>query len=400
MRAEIAYTKVMKTIAVIFGGRSTEHDVSIITALASVIKPLELTKEFKIEPVYISRDGSWYWDTKLKDIKLFTSGGIEDFMSRNQPASIRFDGGLTLLKSAGLTSRKQSARIDVVFPAMHGTYGEDGSLMGLLELAGVPYVGCDLRSSVLAMDKVLSKQMAEAHGIPTPKYVYFDRPAIQADITLAVKACTKKLTFPLFVKPAHLGSSIGISRVTNEEELQNALEVAAHYDDKLLAEEAVQNLIEVTLPVMGNSKPEPALLERPLNTSEDFFDFETKYLHGGKGGKKGGGKGSKGAQGYSQLPADIPKALYQKAEKIGLQTYAALGCTGTARIDMLIDSKTGEVYFNEVNPLPGSLYAHNWRIAGVAGVDLVRKLIVLAEERHNSRQSTATAFETSYLKQF
>lgn len=388
---------VMETIAVIFGGRSAEHDVSIVTALASVIKPLELTRKYRVEAVYISKDGTWYWDKKLKDIKLFTSGEIEGFLRRTKPAAVRFDGGMTLVKGSGIGGRTQTRRIDVVFPAMHGTYGEDGALMGLLDMAGIPYVGCDLASAAIAMDKVLAKQVASASGIPVTKFLAFSKPDLENDTNAAVKNIVKTLSYPLFVKPAHLGSSIGISRAANEKELRNALEVAIHYDDRIIVEEAVQNLIEVTLPVMGNDRPQPALLERPLTQAEDFFDFDTKYMQGG--GKKAG-KGAKGAQGYSQLPADLPKKLYEKAEKVGLDTYKALGCSGIARIDMLIDSKAGTVYFNEANPLPGSLYAHNWNKAGVSNVDLVQKLVDFARDRHAQRQALTTTFSTNYLQQF
>ena len=150
---------------------------------------------------------------------------------------------------------------------------------------------------------------------------------------------------------------------------------------------------------MGNDRLEPALLERPLTKPEDFFDFETKYLKGGKkdGSKKGG---AKGAQGYSQLPADLPEDLYAKAEATGLAAYKALGCSGIARVDMLIDEKTGNVYFNEVNPLPGGLYAHNWNAAGISNVDLVQKLVGFAKERHTRRQALTTSFGTNYLQQF
>jgi D-alanine-D-alanine ligase len=201
------------------------------------------------------------------------------------------------------------------------------------------------------------------------------------------------------VKPAHLGSSIGISYVKDDKELANALEVAAHYDDRVIVEEAVQNLIELTLPIMGNENPIPALLEQPMTKAEDFFDFNTKYMQGGKkGGKKGGS--AKGAQGYSQIPADIPKDLYDQAQNVGLSVYKALGCSGTARVDMLVDSKSNEVYFNEVNPLPGSLYSHNWNKLGISNVELVTKLIEYAKERFSDRQALATSFSTNYLQQF
>ncbi len=388
----------MKTIAVIFGGRSTEHDVSIITALASIVRPLELAGEYKVVPIYIARDGAWYSDPKLTNISVYSSGTINSVIRSLKPVSVKFDGALTIHKASSIAGRKQFVHIDIAFPAMHGTYGEDGSLMGMLEMAGVPYVGCGVAASAVAMDKVLAKQIAVANSIPTSKFLNFLRPEFVKDPDAVLKDITNHLKYPLFVKPAHLGSSIGISRVINDTELMNGLEVAAHYDHSIIVEEAVANLIEVTLPIMGNDEPLPALLERPLAGSEDFFDFDTKYMGGGK--KSGQKNGSKGAQGYSQIPAELSKDLYAKAEHIGLRVYKALGCTGTARVDMLIDSKTGEVYFNEVNPLPGSLYAHNWRAAGISGVDLVRQLVGYAEERYVQQQQLATSFSTNFLKQF
>ena len=387
----------MKTVAVIFGGKSTEHDVSIVTAIASVIKPLELTKEYKVEAVYIAKDGSWYWDDRLKDIELFTSGEIEDFMHRAPKVHLLFDSGLTLVRSSQFAGRKMYKKIDLVFPAMHGTHGEDGDLMGLLEMAGVAYVGCGVAASAVAMDKVLAKMTARGAGIKSPNWLaLYSKNIVPSD----VKKLSNELKYPLFVKPAHLGSSIGISRVEKESELMNALEVAAHYDDKVIVEEAVPNLIEVTLPIMGDHEPIPALLERPLTKPEDFFNFDTKYMQGGKKGKNPPAGGKAGAQGYSEIPAKLPRELYAKAEKTAINVYKALGCSGIARVDLLIDSKTGEIYFNEVNPLPGGLYAHNWRLAGVSTIDLVKKLIAYAEQKHTERQKLNTAFSTNYLKQF
>jgi D-alanine-D-alanine ligase len=389
----------METIAVIFGGRSAEHDVSIVTALGSIIKPLEVTRRFRIEAVYIAKDGAWYWDDRLKDISLFTSGAITDFIHKNSPASVQFDGGMTLIKASGIAGRKQQRKIDIVFPSMHGTYGEDGALMGLLDMAGIPYVGCGVSASAVAMDKVLAKQLAVANDIPVSKFLAFTKDQVEREPTDTLRAITKTLSYPLFIKPAHLGSSIGISRVTNDSELRNGLEVATHYDNSIIVEEAVNNLIEVTLPIMGNDRPKPALLEQPLTTSEDFFDFDTKYIGNGKkgGGKKGG---VKGAQGYSKIPADLPDPLYKKAETLGLSVYKTLGCSGIARVDMLIDSKTQKVYFNEINPLPGSLYAHNWNRAGVSNIELVSQLVEFAKERYTYRQALNTSFSTNFLQQF
>jgi D-alanine-D-alanine ligase len=248
------------------------------------------------------------------------------------------------------------------------------------------------------MDKSLAKQVAAANSIPVAKFLTFTRDQLERDPTSVISAVKKSLKYPVFIKPTHLGSSIGISRAADDDTLQNGLEVAVHYDDKVLVEEAIPNLIEVTLPIIGNDQLTPALLEEPLTKAEDFFDFDTKYLRGTKSGKAG--KGSKGAQGYSQIPADLPKSLYESAEATALQVYHALGCSGIARIDMLINSKTKIVYFNEVNPLPGGLYAHNWHKAGISSVELVQRLITLAKERQAQRDNLTTIFTTNYLQQF
>lgn len=387
----------MKTVAVIFGSRSTEHDVSIVTALASIIRPLELSKQFKVEAVYISKDGSWFWDEKLKNIALFQSGEIEEFMRKAPKVHLLFDQGLTLVKSSQFAGRKQYKKIDVVFPATHGTYGEDGALMGLLEMAGVPYVGCGLSASTLAMDKVLAKLSLETR-VPTPKMQFITSSDFSKNPASFINAVNDNLKYPVFVKPAHLGSSIGISQVKQPSELMNALEVALHYDDKILVEEAVPNLIELTLPIMGNEEVTSAYLEQPLAKAADFFDFDTKYMQGGKKGK--GKSAQKGAQGYSTLPANIPSELYKKAEALGIQVYKELGCSGIARVDMLVDSKTNKVYFNEVNPLPGGLYAHNWQKKGISNVSLVEKLVDLALQKQASKERYTTSFSTNYLKQF
>jgi len=387
----------MKTIAVIFGGRSTEHDISILTALKSVIKPLELTGKYNVEAVYISKKGNWYWDDRLKNISLFTSGDIENFISKAAAVQMSFNDGFTLHKSTQFAGRKLSKKIDVVFPAMHGTYGEDGDLMGLLEMANVAYVGCGVAASVIAMDKVLSKQVTGAAGIASTPWCWFDSSQLTTDPAGIIKA-TEKLAYPLFVKPVHLGSSIGITKVEEPKQLMNALEVAAHYDNKIIVEQAVQNLIEVTLPIIGNTDLTPALLERPLTQSDDFFNFDTKYLNSGKKGGKSGAK--TGSQGYSQLPAELEPKLYDKAQALALNVYRAINCEGIARVDMLIDKLSGEVYFNEVNPLPGGLYDHNWQASGVSSIQLVTKLVDLALQRHESQQKHSTTFSTNFLKQF
>jgi D-alanine--D-alanine ligase len=387
------------TIAVVFGSRSTEHDISILTAIAAVIKPLELSQKYHVVPVYIAKDGQWYAGEKFKNVAFYQSSNVSELLQKETPVSLSLGKGLSLIKNSRLG--RKAIKIDVVFPATHGTHGEDGELMAICEMANVPYVGCNVEAAVIAMDKVLAKQVITAQAIATPKYVPLTKKTYEDDPAHFQKQINSQLRYPLFVKPAHLGSSIGITRVSSEQDLANAIEIALHYDTKALAEEGVDNLVEVTLPIIGNDDLTPALLEEPLSSSEDFFDFDTKYMRGGKGkGAKMSGKGSQGAQGYSRIPAQISDDLYKQAEVLGLAVYRAVGCSGIARIDMLIDSKAQKVYFNEINPLPGSLYAHNWRKKGISNVELVDRLVQLALDRHQQAKDLTTNFATNFLKQF
>lgn len=384
----------MKRILVVFGGRSVEHDVSIITAINSVIKPLRLTKKYQIEPVYISKDGKWYWDEALSNIDTYSSGKIDSLIKKLKPVVLSFEDGLVISNGKSFNSKK--AKIDIVFPALHGTYGEDGDLMGLLEMAGVAYVGCGVTASAIAMDKVIAKQLAIASKIPTPNFLYYRTKDYKDNPVKVVNEINTHLNWPLFIKPAHLGSSIGISRVSSNDELENAIELAFHYDDMIVVEEEVSNLIEVTLPIIGNETPEPAYLERPTLKKSDFFDFEAKYLRGGKKGSKS----SSASSSYSQVPAELPKKIYKAAEDLGVNVYKTFGLSGIARVDMLIDSKTGKVFFNEINPLPGSLYSHNFQKFGLSNVELVEKLLYFAMEKFEQKNKLNSSFATNYLKQF
>lgn len=390
------------TVGVFFGSRSAEHEVSIITALVAVIKPLELSGRYNVVPVYIAKDGRWYSDAKLKDIKLYQSGKFDDFLAKQKPLMVQFDDGLKLVKTSSL--KRQVTKLDVAFPATHGTHGEDGELMGVFEMADVPYVGCDVESSAIAMDKVATKLVAQGAGLTTVPDVIFTKAEYEASAKTWLERIEKELDYPVFVKPSHLGSSIGVTKVSGRAELENAIEVALVYDWRVLVEQAVPNLREATLPVIGNEDDlTPAYLEEPRFKAEDFFDFDTKYMGDGKkmGGAKGGRMGGKrGAQGYSRIPADFKKSIYSEAERVALAAYRAVGCGGIARVDILIDYQKEQVYFNEINPLPGSLYAHNWQRKGISGVELVTRLVELALSRHEKKAALETSFATSFLQQF
>jgi len=374
-----------KTIAVIFGGRSAEHDVSIITAHIPIIQSLLVAGRFDVVPIYIAKDGSWYSDDAMKDIQCFKQVDLEERVRRGKKLHLVFDNGLKVIRP-GFSSKTIS--IDVVFPSMHGTFGEDGSLMGLLRMANVPFVGCDLFASAVAMDKTLTKQVIAAEGIPVVPYVWFTKHEWERSKSEWIQKI-KKLHRPLFVKPVHLGSSIAITKVKDETALEHAVEVALHYDDKVLVEESVENLIEVTLPIMGNEELRLAAIERPLNKTE-FFDFNEKYVSGGK--KTGGVNNA-----YSEIPANIDPGLAREVKDLGEKVYRTLGCSGIARIDFLIDSAKRKVFVNEVNTLPGSLYHHNWKTVGVSNIELVSTLIELAEERFESAKKLSRIFNSDIL---
>ena len=374
-----------KTIAVIFGGQTVEHDVSIITAHIPIIQSLLITGQFNVQPIYISKDGLWYSDQKMNDLNFFKQPDFEESLKKIKKLQILFNHGLKLVLPGW---RSKVIKIDIVFPAMHGTFGEDGSLMGFLRMANVPFVGCDLFASAIAMDKVLTKQILSTENIPVTPYIWFTKIDWENNKN-NLKQKIAKLHWPLFVKPVHLGSSIGIAKVKQESDLENAIEVALHYDDKILIEESVENLIEVTLPIMGNNILQTGEIERPLNKT-DFFNFNDKYISGNK--KNSGTKNQ-----YSEIPAKIENKLSEQIKDLGLKTYRALGCSGISRIDFLIDNNIQKIYVNEINTLPGSLYAHNWRKAGISNVELVTKLISLAEERFNARQKIHYVFNSNIL---
>lgn len=374
----------MKSIAVIFGGRSAEHDVSIITAHIPIIDSLVASQKFDVWPIYITKPGVWYSDKAMNDLAFFKDPDYESKLKR--PLVFSFDGGFKICWP-GIFAKSQ--KIDVVFPSMHGTYGEDGSLMGLLRMANVPFVGCDIFGSAVAMDKVLTKQVVAAEGMPIVPYVWFTRAQWAKDAG-KFRHEIKKLTWPLFVKPVHLGSSIAIAKAKNEAELENAIKVALHYDNKVLVEEAVEPLIEITLPMMGNDEVVTAHCERPLNKTE-FFNFYDKYL---KHGKKGG-TGVNAA--YSEIPAHIDEKLSDEIKELGKRVYRALDLSGIARVDFLIHAVTKKIYVNEVNTLPGSLYHHNWKKAGISNMELVLGLVRLAEERFESQKNTTFSFKSDIL---
>lgn len=379
----------MKTILVIFGGRSVEHDISIITGQFA-ISALKATAQYNVVPLYITRDGKWYSDATLAELKTFQNGTLDQKLAGLQTVSIGFDSSLTLNWAKKIGTKSES--IDIVFPALHGTYGEDGSIQGLLRMANVPVVGCDLETSVVAMNKALTNKVLMAAGIPKVPFISFTAAEYASD-SKGIALEVKSLSLPLFVKPAHLGSSIGITKVTELGRLEAAIEVALHYDNAVVVEQGIIDPIEINCAILGNDDPIASVLERPVQLSE-FLNFEDKYISSGsKGGTMSGAKSA------VEIPAKLDAKVAAQITDYAKQSFKVMGGSGTARFDFLIDPKTSQVYVNEVNPLPGSLQQHLWQASGVSNVELVSRLVALAEERYAARSSITTSFSSSVLTQ-
>jgi len=380
----------MKTIGVFFGSRSTEHDISIITGqlIISGLKGLG----YPVVPVYITKSGEWMIDESLGRFTSFTDPTKD--IAKNEAykkyvLDLEQSHGKLVLKKKGLAGK--TVIIDLAFPAIHGPHGEDGTIQGLFEMFDVPYVGCGVTASAIAMDKVFTKQLCEAHDILTTKFVYFYKREWEEDKKNLIKTIEETLHFPVFVKPAHLGSSIGITKVKDTEgnDLENAIDVAFYYDDKVLVEEGVENVMDVTCCVIGNEELRASVLQESVFQT-DLFDFNEKYL------KDGGGQLGKSKSGIV-IPARIDKIMTAKIQEMAKDVYKILGCTGISRIDFLLNKKTNTLFVAEVNPLPGTLYHHLWKASGMELNELLQTLICLAEEHYKVKNTRTFSFQSSVL---
>ncbi len=380
----------MKSIGVFFGSRSPEHDISIITAqlIISGLKGLG----YPIVPVYINKQGEWLIGDDLSELEVFTddSNILKSEQLKNYSLDLNRSRGKFVFTTGSIF--KKSLEIDIAFPAFHGSFGEDGTFQGLCELFDVPYVGSGVAASAIAMDKALTKKICQANGIPTPKFTVFKKEVWQKDPSQIIERIIKELLPPYFVKPVHLGSSIGISKVkkADKKELEEKIEVALYYDDKVLVEEGVENLMDITCSVLGNDQLLASLLQESL-FSADLFDFEEKYL------KKGGAQLGKAESGII-IPARLPKETAEKIQDAAKAVFVALGCSGLSRVDFLFNKKTGQFFVNEVNPLPGTLYHHLWKESGLSLEELLERLIKLAEEKQTQERSLTRVFNSSVLK--
>jgi len=381
------------TVACIFGSRSVEHEVSVITAQQAMAA---LAPHHRGVPVYVAKDGRWYTGDALADLRRF--GDVRGLLADCTVVTPVIDPsrpGMTLLPV--VTPRRgrfgrgtdEAVDIDVAMPLVHGNLGEDGTLQGLLEMAGVPYTGSGVAASATAMDKRLAKTVLRAAGLPVLDDVCIDREQWRADGGAVVERTESFAPYPLYVKPVNLGSSIGVARAADRTELNVAVEVALTYDQRCIVEEAQEGIVEINCAVLGDeSGARASLLEQP--TKRGLLSYDDKYRS--KGGKVAApSSGMKSAQ--RLIPAPLDAALAERITQAALDSFAAVGAAGVARIDLMVDAATDKLIVNEINPIPGSLSFYLFEPAGTSFTALLDELIEIAQRRHARRAASTAVFE-------
>jgi D-alanine-D-alanine ligase len=355
-------------VGILFGGRSGEHDVSLVSA-ASVMKALDTTK-YEIVPIGITRDGHWRVGSGAVQL-------LPQVLESGEPVTPSVDpAGPKLLPITRSTLTMDSRpQIDVVFPVLHGTFGEDGTVQGLFELADLPYVGAGVLASAAGMDKDVMKRLFRDAGLPVVPWESVLRSDWENNPAAVRKRIEKRLRYPLFVKPANLGSSVGISKVHRRRELPAGLNLAAQYDRKILVEKAV-DAREIECSVLGNDAPQASVPGEVVPVNE-FYDYEAKYIKEGS---------------ELIIPAPLTPRQTKQVQEIAVRAFQAIDGAGMARVDFLLDRKTGRVYLNEINTIPGftsiSMYPKLWEASGVPYSQLLDRLIELALERHAEKSHT------------
>lgn len=380
-----------KNLIVAFGGVSPEHEVSVLTAIQA-ISALEKSS-YNCIPLYVTKSGRWLTGEKLLDLSNYK----EITQLENEAVSCAFvkdETGRTLLKEqeqSGFFSKPKSFPVYAVLCAFHGSEGENGSFQGVCEMMNIPYSGSGVLGSSLGMDKVKAKLVAAANGIPVTKAVNFfesDWEEEQEDIITVAE----DLDYPLIVKPASLGSSIGVAIANDRDELIDAVETAFRYDAHLLIEEAVNPLMEINCSVIGTPEDcRPSVCEKPLGKTETL-SFEDKYQSGG-----GGDKGMASADRI--IPADISDELTRKIQSLATKTFSALDASGLARLDFLVNANTKEVYFNEINTIPGSFSFYLWDKSDLSFDKLLTELIEIGLKKHREKNGRVRSYETNLLSE-
>lgn len=378
-------------VAVLFGGKSVENEVSVISALQAM---QNMNKDkYQLYPVYITKKNELYYGEDLDKIEEYKN--IPRLLEKSTKINIVTDGDKTYLlpqQQKLFSKQKPIAVIDVAFPIVHGTNVEDGALQGFIKTLNMPFVGCDVLASAICMDKYAMKVMLRDAGFPVLDGLRFTVTDYKISDVIIEKT-EKKFGYPVVVKPVNLGSSVGISKADNKAEFEDALELAFTFADKILVEPAVVNLKEINCSVVGDyMEAEASELEEPVS-ADKILSYKDKYLDGGK--KTGGSKGMTSLK--RKIPADIPAETATEIKKIAVEAFKYLDCNGVVRIDYLMNSKTGEFWINEFNTIPGSLAFYLWEPLGIKYSELLDRLISLALKRQRNREEITYSFDTNIL---
>jgi D-alanine-D-alanine ligase len=374
-----------ETVAVLFGGLSAEHEISIITALQA-IHAMDFSR-YKMVPVYISTNGKWYTGDALLDKTFYRN--FSENIKKVQEVTLLPDpaiGGLTVFPRKG--EKIENIPVDIYFLAFHGQYGEDGCVQGLLELADAVYTGCGVIASAVAMHKYLCKMYLQAHGIPVLPAALVRREKA-ANVLTEVRSQIRKVpgleNFPLFVKPCHLGSSVGLSLATDERTLNAALAKAFKYDDEAIVEPYVEDLLEINVAVLDGDPPIASVVEVPLASSGHTLTYEDKYMRG----SKASAETKEGMASLSRIidPKHLDPVLKQQVSDYAIQGFSLLNCSGVGRFDFMYDRKTECLYFNELNPIPGSLAYYLWEKSHprLIYTEMIERIFKRAKERKHQK---------------
>lgn len=368
-------------VGIIFGGRSGEHEVSFCSA-SSIIKAINRDK-YTIVPIGITKEGRWI--SPQESALALESGKIE---GKNTVILLNASAGKTLISIDNHQEFKKETwegKLDVIFPVLHGPYGEDGTIQGLLELADIPYVGAGVAASAVSMDKELMKTIFKQKSLPVLKWLTIKRKYWQKDKEEILSLIQNTFEYPLFVKPTNLGSSVGITKVHRKEELKKAIDLASSYDRKILIEEGLEGAREIECSVLGNDEPQTSVVGE-VKPAGEFYDYDSKYIDQA-----------------TQLivPADLPEEVSGKVKQIALEAFKAIDAAGMARVDFFVTKKKNKIYLNEINTIPGftsvSMYPRLWEASGVPYSKLIDRLIQLALERYQDKKQNKTSYESKLL---
>lgn len=379
----------MKTkVAVFFGGRSVEHEISVISALQA-INAFDNNK-YEVIPVYISKEGKWFTGPELLEISNYKD--MKNLESKVEEVYMKpVYGDYKLYRSnlkGGFFSKKDPvvADLHIVFPVLHGSHGEDGMFQGVMETIGIPFVGCDTLSSANGMDKITMKMILRESGIPVVDYIWFtDREWLSGREEIDSKI-EKELGYPVIVKPANLGSSVGISKASDRKSLDAAIESAIKFSSRIIVEHMVKDMMEINCSVLGDADHrESSVCEEPIK-QKDFLTYQEKYGGGAKSGMQASRK---------KIPAELPDETTARIQKLASDTFRVLACNGVSRIDFMIDKETDDIFVNEINTIPGSLSYYLWEETGISFKELIDKLISLALKRKRDIDRKTYSYDTN-----